>query len=193
MKKFLQLFLFFLLIIVVIIFYLNFFKSDKNIKLADLDNDRDTPDVLENKNNLIKNLKYEVNFDNNTQYEITANFSELMYEDNIEIVDMKKVTAIFIDKENIPLTITSENALYNNSNYNTNFYKNVRIEYSNNVILSDKLDVNFNENIVKIYENVVYDGLQGVIKADNVILNLITKNMKIFMKNSNEKVEISSK
>ena len=32
-----------------------------------------------------------------------------------------------------------------------------------------------------------------LIKADNVELNLMTKNMEIFMQNNNEKVEISSK
>ena len=58
--------------------------------------------------------------------------------------------------------------------------------------MSEKLDINFNENIIKIYENVVYEGLQGTVKADNVELNLMTKNMEIFMQNNNEKIEISS-
>ena len=58
---------------------------------------------------------------------------------------------------------------------------------------SEKLDVNFNENIIKIYENVVYEGLKGTIKADNVKIDLVTKNMEIFMQKNNEKVEISSK
>ena len=92
----------------------------------------------------------------------------------------------------LPLIITSKNAIYNNSNYNTKFYDNVKVIYLNNVLLSQKLDVNFNENIIKIYENVVYEGLQGTIKADNVELNLMTKNMEIFMQNNNEKVKISS-
>ena len=106
---------------------------------------------------------------------------------------MQYVTAIFNDKDGIPIIITSKNAIYNNSNYNTKFYDNVKVIYLNNVLLSQKLDVNFNENIIKIYENVVYEGLQGIIKADNVELNLMTKNMEIFMQNNNEKIEISSK
>ena len=39
------------------------------------------------------------------------------------------------------------------------------------------------------YENVVYEGLKGTIKADNVKLNLITKNMEIFMQN-NKKLKL---
>ena len=106
---------------------------------------------------------------------------------------MQFVTAIFNDKDGIPLIITSKNASYNNLNYNTSFSNNVKVIYLNNMLLSEKLDINFNKNIIKIYENVVYEGLQGTVKADNVKLNLMSKNMEIFMQNDNEKIEISSK
>ena len=106
---------------------------------------------------------------------------------------MQFVTAIFNDKDGIPVIITSKNAIYNNSNYNTKFLNNVKVIYLSNMLLSEKLDINFNENIIKIYENVVYEGLQGMIKADNVELNLITKNMEIFMEDNEKKIEISSK
>tara|TARA_Y100000816_G_C25945047_1_gene492950 strand:- start:554 stop:877 length:324 start_codon:yes stop_codon:yes gene_type:complete len=105
---------------------------------------------------------------------------------------MQFVTAIFNDKDGIPLIVTSKNASYNNLNYNTKFSNNVKVIYLSNILLSEKLDINFNENIIKIYENVVYEGLQGTVKADNVELNLMTKNMEIFMQNNNEKIEISS-
>jgi hypothetical protein len=55
------------------------------------------------------------------------------------------------------------------------------------------LDLNFEENIIKIFNNVVYDGLQGVLKTDNVVIDLITKKTKIFMENSKDKVKASSK
>ena len=192
MKKIFQLSLFFLLLFLIIAFYFAFLqtnKDDEQTKIRKKDNDNS----LENKNNLIKNLKYNVNFENNTQYIITADLSELRYENDIEFVDMQNVVAIFSDEKNIPLKITSNQALYNNSNYNSNFSENVKVEYLDNIVLSDKLDINFDENIIKIYENVVYEGLQGTIKADNVVLNLITKNMKIFMQTKGEKVEVLSK
>ncbi len=192
MKKIFQLSLFFLLLFLIVIFYLAFLKTNKDVGQIKIEK-QDNNNSLENRNNLIKNLKYNVNFDNNTQYSITADLSELRYENDVEIVDMQNVTAIFSDEEDIPLKITSNKAIYNNSNYNSNFSENVKIEYLDNVVLSDKLDINFNENIIKIYENVVYEGLQGTIKADNVELNLITKNMKIFMGTKGEKVEVFSK
>ena len=172
-------------------FYFNFLKTDKSSDLKEIEL-KENSSLLESDNNLIKNLEYNVTFDNNTKYSITAEFSELRYEDNIEIVEMQFVTAIFNDKDGIPLIVTSKNASYNNLNYNTKFSNNVKVIYLSNILLSEKLDINFNENIIKIYENVVYEGLQGTVKADNVELNLMTKNMEIFMQNNNEKIEISS-
>ncbi len=204
MKKLIQLFIFLLLILLSFLFYFYFFKTNKTSDLKKIEL-KENSSLLESDNNLIKNLEYNVAFDDDTKYTITAELSELKYENeiskiqgvpssgNIEIVEMQFVTAIYNDKEGIPLIITSENANYNNSNYNTEFFNSVKVIYLTNVILSEKLDVNFNENIIKIYENVVYEGLQGKIKADNVRLDLTTKNMEIFMQNNNEKIEISSK
>ncbi len=191
MKKLIQLFIFLLLILLSFLFYFNFLKTNKTSVLKKIEL-KENSSLLESDNNLIKNLEYNVTFNDDTKYTITAELSELKYEED-EIVEMQFVTAIYNDKEGIPLIITSKNATYNNSNYNTEFFNNVKVIYLTNVILSEKLDINFNENIIKIYENVVYEGLQGKIKADNVRLDLTTKNMEIFMQNNNEKIEISSK
>jgi len=191
MKKLIQLFIFLILIIVSFSFYFNFLKTNKTSDLKEIEIKKNSS-LLESDNNLIKNLEYNVTFDNNTKYTITAELSELKYEDDIEIVEMQFVTAIFNDKDGIPLIITSKNASYNNLNYNTSFSNNVKVVYLSNLLLSEKLDINFNKNIIKIYENVVYEGLQGTVKADNVKLNLMTKNMEIFMQNKDEKIEVSS-
>ena len=192
MKKLIQFSIFIILIIVSFSFYFNFLKTNKTSDLKEIQI-KENSSLLDSDNNLIKNLEYNVTFDNNTKYTITAELSELKYENDIEIVEMQFVTAIFNDKDGIPIIITSKNAFYNNLNYNTSFYDSVKVIYLSNVLLSEKLDINFNKNIIKIYENVVYEGLQGTVKADNVKLNLLSKNMEIFMQNDNKKIEISSK
>ena len=191
MKKFLQLFLFFFLVLISIIFYRTFFLTNPEGKF----NNKEKKDeiILDNQNNLIKNLKYNVNFDNNTQYLIVAELSEITYEGQDEIVKMQSVIAKFIDEKKNPLIIISDHATYNGSTYNTKFFKNVIVEYMGNKTTSDNLDLNFEENIVTIHNNVIYEGLQGLIKADNVVINLITKESKIFMNNSKNKVEVLSK
>ena len=120
MKKLIQLFIFLLLIIISFSFYFNFLKTNKTSDLKEIELKKNSS-LLESDNNLIKNLEYNVTFDNNTKYTITAELSELKYEDDIEIVEMQFVTAIFNDKDGIPLIVTSKNASYNNLNYNTSF------------------------------------------------------------------------
>ena len=55
------------------------------------------------------------------------------------------------------------------------------------------LNLNFEENVVTIYNDVIYEGLQGLLKADNVVINLITKEINLFMNNSKNKVKVESK
>ncbi len=146
-----------------------------------------------NKNNFIKNLKYDVKFEDNTMYSITAIESEIIYIDNNEIVLMKNVKGFFEDKNGSTLNIASKNAIFNNNNYNTIFENNVKIEYLGNIIMSDKLNLNFDENTVVIRDNIIYEGLQGLGKADRVIIDLIKKDIEISMNNQGDKIEITSK
>ncbi len=191
MKRIIQLVLFLFLLIIFIIFYKIYFTENKEIKVNSLEQ-KDQLSIKKN-NNQIKNLRYDVNFDENKQYIITAELSEIAYENEVEIVKMKKVVAIFVDETNIPLTITADKAIYNDNNYNTNFSENVKITYINNIILSDKMDLNFNTNIISIYENVEYEGLQGTIKADNVKVDLVTKKIRIYMDDKKKKVKVETR
>ena len=188
MKRIIQLVLVLILIIISVIVYMIYFAENKELqKKTEITKDQQTNQT---KNNLIKNLKYDVRFDQNNQYSITADLSEITYDNNVELVTMQKVVAIFIDKNNIPTIITSDKAIYNNSNYNTNFSENIRIEYLDNIILADKLDLDFNKDIIKIYENINYKGAQGIVKTDNIYIDLITKKIDIYMDSKNDNVEV---
>ena len=191
MKKILQLSLFSILILISYFFYIYFLKTNEESNI--IKREKNTTTISTSQNNLIKNLKYQVKFDNNTQYIITADLSEIVYENNTEIVKMQKVTAQFIDQNNLPLIIKSDYANYNNSNYNTKFYNNISINYDDNSINSKNLDLNFSENIAKIYNNVVYEGLNSLAKTDNIKIDLITKKVNIFMNDEKRKVELISK
>ena len=190
MKKLIQLLLLYIIIFISIIFYKIYFSNQNERKEANptINNQ----EIVDDKSNLIKNLEYNVTLNDNSQYIITADESELLYINDIELVSMKNVTAKFYDKKNDELIITSDRALFNSSIYDTEFRDNVTVKYLDNTILSDKLDLKFNENIVIIYDNVVYQGLQGNILTDNIVINLITKNVEIFMNKSNKKVTVNT-
>ena len=196
MKKFVQLVLILLIVVISIFFYNKYFRvnevSEIERKIEPIIETNEKNTSIETKNNLIKNLKYDVNLENNTKYNISSDLSEIIYVDNIEYVRMQNVVAIFIDENNIPIIIKAKKALFNNSTYNTQFDQNVEIKYLDNLINSDELDLDFNENIASIYNNVVYEGNHGRIKTDNIVINLITKKIDIFMNNKKNKVKIIS-
>ena len=191
MKKIIKLSLFLLIIITSTIFYRYFFLENEK---SSLDIEIPNEQVVENpESNIIKNLKYEVKLADQNKYIITSELSEITEKNGPEIVIMKIATAVFLDKKNIPLKVTSDIAEYNNETHKTNFSQNVRIEYLNNIILADKMDFDFVNNLVKIYQNVEYKGLKGNISTDNIEIDLITKQIKIYMDNTNNNVKVVTK
>tara|TARA_B100001121_G_C18634487_1_gene595992 strand:+ start:344 stop:919 length:576 start_codon:yes stop_codon:yes gene_type:complete len=188
MKRIIQITLFSIVLISISVLQKIYFSDDEKQKV---DNNVPTDQMEEQtENNIIRNLKYEVKLEENNLYIIKSDFSELTYINEIELVKMQGVVAKFIDKNGLTLTIRSDEALYNNSNYNTKFRKNVQINYMKNKIFSNKIDINFQDNTVKIFENVRYVSLDGTIQSDNILLNLITKRVTIYMDNENENIEV---
>ena len=193
MKRIIQLVLVLFLILISVIVYKIYFSDKKEVLNKEIQkktNIIDKKTSNQTKNNLIKNLKYEVIFDQDNQYIITADLSEITYQNNIELVKMQKVVAIFIDKNNIPTIITSDKAIYNNFNYNTNFRENIEIKYMDNIIFADKMDLDFDKDTIKIYDNITYNGKQGTIETDVIELDLTTKKIDIYMKNNKDNVKV---
>ena len=189
-KRSIQLLLIFLVIIIGVFSYKKYFNNQISISEEDpkfFDQKNLNEDV---QNNLIKNLKYDVKFDNNTQYSITANYSEIAYLNQEEIVTMREVVAIFIDEDGFELKIKSDEAIFNNTVYNTIFEKNVDIKYIDHLITSEKLILDFEENVVIIKDNIVYESTEGTAKADNIKMDLFSKNIDIFMNQPDRKVVI---
>jgi hypothetical protein len=191
MKRLIQLFLFFLIIIIIVIFY-NYYFTKKNV-VTDINVVSKESSSIESENNIIKNLKYNIKLSDNSEYIITSEISEIEKTDNIEMVSMNIVEAKFIDSNDSVLIITSDEAKFNSSDYDTKFSENVKIIYLNHVIYSEKLDLNLSKNNVLIHDNVIYQGVQGNIKADNMVLDLITKNVEIFMDSPKDKIIGNSK
>ena len=86
---------------------------------------------LQTEGNLIKNLRYEIKLNQENQYLITADLSELIYADIAdqsvnERVKMQKVKAVILGQDKIPLIIMSDYAEYDKFNHNTLFGKIIR-------------------------------------------------------------------
>ena len=144
-------------------------------------------------NNIIRNLEYKIDLSNNNKYAITADTGVLSYNNNMETIDMTNVLAKIIYSDNTSITISSNKAIYNNNNYNSFFRENIKINYLNNSIYAEKMNMNFTKNKITIYENVKYIGPYGQLKTDNISIDLLTKEIRIYMDSDKNNVEITSK
>ena len=103
---------------------------------------------------------------------------------------MKNVVATINTQRNSPIIIKADNATYNNINYNTNFYTNVFTKLEQHNLSSDILNLIFEKNLLEILDNVVYKNLDTQLMADKIEINIITKDVKIYMKSPLDVVKI---
>ena len=142
--------------------------------------------------NQIKDIKYSSKDLKGNEYILLAKEGEIDLNDN-DIIFLKGVTAyIKMIKNNEVIEIISNYGKYNTINYDTIFSNNVKINYLDNQIISDYLDFSMMKNMLIISKNVVYTNPKNILKADVVELDTVTKDTKIFMYNSKEKVNIES-
>ena len=142
--------------------------------------------------NIIENIKYIAKDDNNNIYKIESQFGKIDPQ-KPDIILMDKVTAIIYLKNREEIIISSDKAIYNSKNYETEFYINVKLKYIEHKIASENIYLSFQNNLVSISNNIIYKNLNNEMKADIIEMNLITKEIKIFMNDSDKKIQILSK
>ena len=173
-------------VIVLILFNSKFFDKKDKSQLK--------PQILESElysSNKIKDVKYTTKDADGNEYIITATDGEIDYS-NTEIIYLTNITAIIKLIGSDDILITSDYGKYNSSNFDTIFSKNVIINYANNEITGEYLDFSIKRNSLLISKKVVYKNLKNILKADAVEMNIKTKDTKIFMYESQRKVNIKS-
>ena len=189
-KKFLQLFLVLILFFSLFLFYQKYFKKSiqtvktekKETKIAALgqkntqDNkklnntknlDANEDQVLSEKSNILKNIKYISKDEEGNIYEISAETGILDLNDpNITSMD-SVVAKIFLVNRSI-INIESSHAIYNRKNYNTNFSGKVLIKYLAHHISCEKMDILFNKNLATLYDNLIYKIFEDFCKIEKI-------------------------
>ena len=157
-------------------------KHDESLKNSSINNENSTSNVL-------RNMVYE-NFDNRgNRYEIYADTSEFI-DLNSKKIFMKGVRAkINLDNMNF-ITISSEEAIFDNESLTTNFSKNVILDYLNHNIKGESLELLFDKNLIIMKDQIIYKNIDTELVADQIIIDLITKDSKIFMNDKNRKIKI---
>ena len=187
MKKKIALKIFFLIIIFFLLFF--FYKSnDKNIII------KENPKKVEEKIdslNIIKDVSYVSKDSRGNEYRLEA--SEGVIDQNetnyISLTSVKGVINL-IDYNLIE--ISSDFGKYDVNNYDTIFSKNVIITYLDNKITGEYLDFSWDKNLMIISNNVILENDKSSLKTDIIELDIITKNVKIFMYDENKKINIKT-
>lgn len=193
-KKFFFQFLVILIILACsVVFYKTFFnKPDTNL-ITEVEKDiTNQIEIKDSKNNIIENLEYQSIDTLGNRYVIKSKFAEIV-SDTDEVLKLKDVTAIIYLINKSPIFINSQNALHNKDTFNTNFFNDVNVKHEDIDIMSNNLDLNYNDGEVSMY-NILYAKNTDVeIIADKINFDMLTKDLSINMYDDKKKINIKYK
>ena len=175
----------FFLILSIIIYYL----FQKQTTISELS--KETLAESQYNSNIINNVSYVTRDLKGNEYRINARIGEIDLSDS-DIIYLTDVNGLITLTNSNTIIINSKFGKYNISNNDTIFTKNVVIDYLENNVTGDYLDFSLIRNSMIISKNVVYTDLENILKADVIEIDIKTKDTKIFMHNSDDKVNIKS-
>ena len=190
-KKIFQLSLIFIGLI--IIFFTYFFNLEKK-QPSDIVTETETKEneeFLEEGVNRFESVEYKGIDNTGNKFTIGSQFAEFKKE-KPELIFMENVECFFTFKDNTVLLISSKKGIYNNISNDMQFSEDVKMDYLENTIFSDRANFNNYENQLLIAGNVRGDGPTTNLKADELDFDLNTKDLKISMY-SEERVKIKTK
>ena len=186
-KSHIQLLLIFTFIFISLLIFFKYFnktiaKNDLKIKTEKTKNTGES---------IIEDLKYLSTDKKGNEYKIEAKKGNID-KDNPDIIYLENVEAVILLQNSDSIIIKSKFANYNTKNFDTLFNNSVSLDYGEHGLKSEFLNLSFENNLVSIYDNVRY--LSGIssLKADRAEIDILNKNTKIFMENSNKKVLINN-
>ena len=190
-KNFAQLTLLLMGLIIIFFTYFGNFKKKEDttvvedIKKIDQENQEESADNI----NRFEDVEYK-GLGSGNRYVIGSKYANFTT-DRPEIINMTNVECTFyLSGGN--LYIVSDYAIFNNSSNDMEFTENVKMNYLENVLFSQKAIFENEKNELIIEGDVSSKGPNGKIRADRLDFDLNTKKLKISMYND-EKVNIKVK
>ena len=194
LRFFLQGFLLITIISILLAFYYSFLAGNstnndnarKNEKLSETNTDKNIANEL-------TNVEYNSTDRYGNTFYLNAERAYISLEakpDNK--VNLESVVSIINLKNKGIINIYSTYATYDKLNHNTLFSENVKIEYLDNLIESENLDVLFTKNLSTIYSNVVYKNNNLNLSTDIILIDMESGDIKLKMLN-NKKVNLITK
>ena len=180
-----------LLICITLFFSYKFYFSESKKKISEtvLINENQENTDQKDRGNIIKDISYNSFNSLGNIYEIAAEYGEINSK-NTNIILMNNVNATITDKDENKIKVSSNFAKYNTLTYETNFYNDVLVLYADTSIKSKNLDFFFVKNLVYMSNEIVYKNFSTELKVDNLEINILSNDVRLYMNNKNEKIEI---
>ena len=192
-KIIIQLFLFLLLLSIAAFTFFFYFNKKENLIKNDGSTEKSiNASIDEETSSLIKDIRYVFTDAKGNNYEILSKFGKIDIK-NADKIFMTNVIANIYLIDSSPIKIVSEFAYYNKNNHETNFFEDVVATYEEHIATSENLDLLFTRDLAIMYNDIIYNKPGTKLTADRLEIDLITKNSKIFMDNTSEKVQIIDK
>ena len=156
-------------------------NEENNLKIT-----KSKPEI----DNVVKDIEYLTTDKSGNKYKILAT-SGRTNSNNKNILDLDNVRGVITSKKNSTVYIVSDFAEYNSSDLQSNFYKNVIINYEDKEITCDYFDVDMQTNVAIAHNNVVVTDPQSIMKAGKIILNIETKVIDINPDSKKNKVRVT--
>lgn len=190
-------------LILVTFLTLNIFYQEDQIK-ENTDNKILLNEKINNEGeNLIKDISYSSINTKGDMYKITAEYGKQSLE-NPDLMYLTDVKSSIISKNKSNINLTSKFAYFNTKTFETTFLDNIQVKRNDEVLTGNKLylvldldeneleSLNKEQNLLRISENVIFKKPGYNLKADVIEIDLISKNLKIYMNNKLNKVIGSS-
>ena len=186
-KIYTQLFLILLLAIITLLLFFKYFKKT-NIAV-NLRGNIEQP--INTGESLIEDLKYLSTDKRGNEYKIEAKKGNID-KNNPDIIYLENVVAIISLKNSEYISIKSNFAKYNSKSFDSLYNEAVTVDYEDQLLSSNFLDLSFENNLISIYDNVQYLSGFSTLSADRAEIDILNKKTKIFMENPNKKVQITN-
>ena len=164
-----------------IIVFLTYFTNLEKNQQEDFKVSENTPDderFLEEGVNRFENVEYQGIDNSGNKFVIGSKFAEFEKE-SPELINMENVKCLFTFKDNTVLTVISDKGVYNNLTNDMKFSENVKMDYLENILYSDRADFNNYENQLLVAGNISGEGPTTNLNADELDFDLNTKDLKI--------------
>ena len=192
-KIIIQLFLLLTLLTIATFVFFFYFKEKEILKENNIQMQKITElKINEETASLMKNMNYSFSDLNGNNYEILSEFGKVDINDPDKIFMTNVLATIYLKNES-PIKIVSKFANYNKNDHETKFFENVKIMYKIHKATSQNLNLSFKSNLVTMYNKIIYTKPDTKLFADQLQIDLLTKNSKIFMNNKFEKIKIINK